>query len=517
MACTPSATETQFATIISTSLSTTFTDSVQTLPGVETTVVTTSCLSTVSDACVASTEVDVVSTLPGEVTTIQVPFIITAIVTDSEPTLTLFASCSTTSSVSSSPSPSNTPSPSVSPTSSAPGSSSSQVSGAASPAVASDTSYTGFSSTSPSTPSPTVMTEQTSTTLANGSVVVEVTEITSTPPPTAVGSPSAAQPSQSTQQDNAGGSSSNLPPILGGVIGGFFGLIGLVALIWFIFHRHRRYSDIEEEVVPYPVTRVKDRQLDLDNEPKPYQYGLVGRPNSVATSATSPPNTPPASSSLNHFSRTPQLNNRDSITPLMLPEAYYAAGSTTPEMLSSGSSSPHMQRQRRISRADELDSRPVSVATAPISERRLSRASLGQLNVSLPAADNNDYFGLMSDADRTSGLGSPRSIVERRDLQVVNAPLSPSSTVASLMDSPRTVPLQAPLVPFVATRPSTPGTPPPRPEKSSRRPRLSQPGEVIVHKDGGRVPDDRVSVTGSMVAGGSTLPQESPPPPEYRE
>ncbi|TFY74163.1 hypothetical protein EWM64_g9850 [Hericium alpestre] len=371
----------------------------------------------------------VTSTLPGDVTTIQVPFIITHIVTDTEPTLTLFASCGSSSQGPSTPPPQQPPSQS-------PNSASAANSGTSLPAVTQPPVSPSDSSNvlTTSTPPPIVVTEQTSSTLDNGSVVVLFSTITSSPPPTAVYVPKtpAPQPAPSPNQDGASqGSSSNLAPILAGVIPGFFGLFGIVGLIC---RRRKRYGDLEEEeVVPYPVTRVKDRHRELDlAEPKPYEYGLVGHANSVATSA-SPPTTPAASSNLNHLR----------------------------------------------------------------SEQRDSSSSL-------------DYFGFVSEGN-AEAHGSPRSVTERRELQVVN---SPTSTVLSLNDSPRLA--QS----FPGAGPST--LPPPlRPEKSSRPSRrVSQP-DVIVHRDGGRVPDDRVSVTSpSSQAGGSPSPvvgNQELPPPEYRE
>lgn len=59
-------------------------------------------------------------------------------------------------------------------------------------------------------------------------------------------------------------------------------MIGVVVAIWFILRKCRRSSEDDEDdvVFPYPVTRDRGhaQQLDLSHEPRPYLYGLVGRP-----------------------------------------------------------------------------------------------------------------------------------------------------------------------------------------------------------------------------------------------
>ena len=62
--------------------------------------------------------------------------------------------------------------------------------------------------------------------------------VTSTLPPTPVLVTTTA-PARETQQGGSGGGgsgSSNLGPILGGTLGGFFGLLAIGALLWFFWY-----------------------------------------------------------------------------------------------------------------------------------------------------------------------------------------------------------------------------------------------------------------------------------------
>ncbi|KAI0062359.1 hypothetical protein BV25DRAFT_677813 [Artomyces pyxidatus] len=264
--------------------------------------------------------------------------------------------------------------------------------------------------------------------------------------------------------------------------------------------------------------RVRDRrrELDLTNEPKPYEYGLVGHTSSGILTST-PPSTPPASTSLNHHSRSSTfLHSRaDSTTPLMYPIGP-GPSSPPPDILMQGSDYGH--RQRRSSGADIWNTRPASIhTTSGNNVQRLSRNSASRLSLTMPA----DHLGPIGDG--ILGGGSSRSLAvllpsspEGRELQVVNAPLSPSSVHSPPPGLQRTSPRAGP-----SSLPSGgSSTPPPgRQDKSLRRARrASSSSSVIVHTDAGRVLDDRVSLSGSILgASGPVLSTvvDDPPPPAY--
>ena len=94
----------------------------------------------------------------------------------------------------------------------------------------------------------------------------------------------------------------NFAPIVGGALGGFFFLIGVVAITWFIrcilcacpwtkshpyifiFARKKccksnAVIDETDIVIPYPMTRGRNQsnQLGLSNESRPYESGFLGR------------------------------------------------------------------------------------------------------------------------------------------------------------------------------------------------------------------------------------------------
>lgn len=101
---------------------------------------------------------------------------------------------------------------------------------------------------------------------------------------------------QSSSKGNSS-SSTSVGAIVGGAVGGFFGLLGLVLLVWFMLKRRRRWDDIFEKDLDqnpylnggatnlnhgsnYGSGKSKGRFSlgpELDAEPKPYQYGLVGQ------------------------------------------------------------------------------------------------------------------------------------------------------------------------------------------------------------------------------------------------
>jgi len=97
---------------------------------------------------------------------------------------------------------------------------------------------------------------------------------------------------QPNSDSNGSHSSSNLGPILGGIFAGVFGLVLIVGVIWWILRRRSRWDDIFDEKEGYDAaaggadgirrSRSRGNMLDtefasdVNTEPKPYEYGLVG-------------------------------------------------------------------------------------------------------------------------------------------------------------------------------------------------------------------------------------------------
>jgi len=138
---------------------------------------------------------------------VQVPIVVTVPVTEAQPTQTLFAPC--TSGGGSAESPASQPS--------------------AQPSI-----YTLTTSILvQSTPPPSTIVEESLTTLADGEVVQTVVTMITTPPPTPIYVPtSIANP---TLQSNSPQSGTNVTAIVGGVLGGFFGLIAIVGSLWWLW------------------------------------------------------------------------------------------------------------------------------------------------------------------------------------------------------------------------------------------------------------------------------------------
>ncbi len=216
----------------------------------------------------------------------------------SEPTSTLFSTCPPDSGISHPPPP---PPP---------------------PSSSSSTSQTSQTSQALSSQlSASVIVSQVSSTLAGGSVVVTLVTSTSTMPP--------AVSTASTPGGGGSGSNNNnanhdnirevLGPAIGGAVGGFVGLIALAMLIWFIWYvmpksrspcdcsqlSRRKRDSIRAMYAKEQTPKIEpafyerwghhDRAASppLDAEPKPYQYGLVGRRPGSASRTSSPSTSPP--------------------------------------------------------------------------------------------------------------------------------------------------------------------------------------------------------------------------------
>lgn len=470
--CTPIPTATQYTTVVSNSESTSFSNSITTLPASVTTITSESCLSTAtvsnSTTCVSSTVVESVSTIAGgETSTVQVPVVLTIPVTQTSATATLYSTSCANTGNGSSPPPSSAPQT----TTHLPESS------------------TTTSVLSTSTPLTTLTTSQ-ATTLSDGSVSYTILTITSTGSPTAVYVPTTL-PATSLSDGN-GGSHRNvaLAPIIGGTIGGVVGLISIIGILWLIWRRRRYnfddlFDDGPEDTVAYPVRRNKSRNLDLasEAEPKPYQYGLVGRstpPLSAHDHAepnTAPlANSPPLAPRTNNTSPTGHGRN-GSLAPLMMPGTALSPGPSQPQTASSRpSTSGSMQPLIQASKQHAHPPHTPGVDSA-----------LSDWN------PNTDGLGIGSDLGH--GLGTEGTAVSaqehRRRLQVANPeqrPMSPASTMSGA------------------------GPESPRGEKATYRPRRES-ANVVVHKDGGRVvrsPEPGPSGSGSG-SGTGQAPTDAPP------
>ncbi|KAF8844553.1 hypothetical protein BDN67DRAFT_962930 [Paxillus ammoniavirescens] len=439
MSCTPTPTATQYATITTFTTSTSYSQSAA--PQL-TTVVQQSCVAsgTISGSsmgCISSAQVTEVNTVGGGGQGAQVPIVVTVPIIETEPTATLFATDCNNGGTQPTPT---------------------------SPAQSSSAATLTTSVLVESTPPPSTMIETSATTLGDGSVMQTVVTIVSTLPVTSIYAPSTV-PNPTLQSNASQGSGTNVAPIVGGVLGGFFGLIAIVGSLWWLCRRRRSWDDIFEKediqadddpwATPITVRRDRDRsRLDLSAEPKPYQYGLVGH---IAAPAAS--GSPPSSPRLSGYDRMslPTIHSRHtsfSAVPLLQATS---GRSSRPSTAGSVQTVPTQPAHRLLGSASSATMGPRSLSvlsqstssTAPLIDTR-SRGSLVAPSLN---ADELDTF------DPINHTGSPAPTSERRILQIANnGPQSPTDTIA-------------PVAPLRVTSP--PGAS----------------GGVIVHTDGGRVPE----------------------------
>lgn len=310
---------------------------------------------------------------------------------------------------------------------------------------------------------------------------------------------------------------------------------------------------------PRPISRRRSgrNNVDLTIEPKPYEYGLVGRPNSyVSTPPTSPPipgvgpvyaGSPRPDNASRSSTMNMSMGRPDSTTMLLgassSPRSNRRPGSTPgqsqPDLLHYGSRSPSPSHsvplnnsynrpntQRRGSQGSSvlIPSRPASVhALGGPRERRISNNSLlnfGGTGAALQAqAQQMDYFAPIG-ADSNVNGGRPRSLAIplSPELQTITLPTTrtpnPQNRAEGLgSGSPIAFPSGA-----VTMGPGTSNlsSPPARPVKSPKRSRATSEilnigasgGEssteerhLIMHKDGGRVPS--VGTSGEGMTGES--------------
>ncbi|CDO78121.1 hypothetical protein BN946_scf184596.g3 [Trametes cinnabarina] len=252
---------------------------------------------------------------------------------------------------------------------------------------------------------------------------------TSTLPPTAILVPTSLSGQSNYTNHHHSLTSDDVGPVVGGVLGGFFGMIGLVALVWSIWrkrqslrarHASSQFPEYESTLYSSRSRRTKASSPPPGLEPKPYEYGLVGRPPSTPpyspTPGTSPPPTRPQSfsalSAMTAYaspvltqpvqqpqasSSTPNLLHTTSpvapvrpVTPMTpLGPPFLGQGHPRP----SGSEAsvgtavsypfpvlPRMPREERDSLRDSLDEDRDGGESGPGGERRQGRLSLTLAN-----------------------------------------------------------------------------------------------------------------------------------------
>ncbi|RDB22179.1 hypothetical protein Hypma_010639 [Hypsizygus marmoreus] len=438
----------------------------------------------------------IITTIPGEVETMQVPITLTTELTSTS-TTTLWGSQCTTFSHSNPPSPTPEPPPSTSTT------------------------------ISISTPPPEVITTESTSTQPNGSVIIQT--VTSISTQSGIPVPTNVQ----TSEDRG----TNVGPIVGGAVAGFFGLIGVVALIWFLIRRRRRWDDIfdkeDEDIggVAASARRHNRFSLDVDPEPKPYQYGLVGH--ATAPHSASPPHSPPLLPTAGSDLRS---GPRSSLSPLNVPMTASTSIPSATTMSSRPSTAGSMQPLRPASQhgayVPSVPQQPQPTGyggMSPSSGHSHSHSSVSFTQPAVALASWNaspgpgynegtaiNFMGRpISSAGSDDPLhhrsGSPSSIQEQqpvRRLQVANAtPLSPASATVAFDDA-----FSSSLAAAASAEPQATATAVPQRDGKGRL-RTSTGKAPLVHLDGGRVQEELNASSSS--AAGSSSSAGGPSPPEY--
>ncbi|KAJ7588724.1 hypothetical protein C8J56DRAFT_1077940 [Mycena floridula] len=180
--------------------------------------------------------------------------------------------------------------------------------------------------------------------------------------------------------DHSASSSAKLGPIIGGVAEGILGLAAIVlVLILVLRKRRKRWDDIFEKEgdIQLPSTGRKRFSLSAD-EPKPYQYGLVGQPSSTPSHTY-----PPTSPSMNHRALSADLaysamvadsNSNTNQVPLdametqpgLLPNSSVSATGSRPGM---GQEQYSGNIHSRSTSSTTLHSNPASISSPPLEPR----------------------------------------------------------------------------------------------------------------------------------------------------
>ncbi|KAF8623332.1 hypothetical protein AX15_006409 [Amanita polypyramis BW_CC] len=157
------------------------------------------------------------------------------------------------------------------------------------------------------------VTSLSSSTGSDGSVVV--TQVTQTLTLTPSLTETTPGPTADQHNNNNRIASSNLAPIIGGSVGGFVGLVGIVFLVWFLLKRRTNWDDIfeKEDAILGTAFPKPKRDPPPDPKPKPYEYGLVGQ-------TTAAPHMSPPSSSAGLSLSSEGANTYSPPPNLMLPQ-----------------------------------------------------------------------------------------------------------------------------------------------------------------------------------------------------
>jgi len=203
---------------------------------------------------------------------------------------------------------------------------------------------------------------------------------------------------QETQSGGGGSGTANLGAILGGSIGGVFGLLFIVAMLWWIRKRRNKFDDVfeksrDDDLRAEAIERSKERKrfdIDSDPQPKPYHYGLIGSPPPVGF-VQEQENAIPPSIGFTTATSMPNVAFQPESTP-----------SSRRASTSAGSMAPFIAETHTRTRSSTMGH-----ATPPSSEQRHGQAS--------PPPHIAMSFGNWDDE-----IGSPVSIREPRTLKVVN-------------------------------------------------------------------------------------------------
>ncbi|KAG9044542.1 hypothetical protein FS837_007974 [Tulasnella sp. UAMH 9824] len=283
--CAQTPTETVYSTFLSTTggvVTLTSTSIITGAPSTETSF-STACIASAADGtCSEFTTETITSTIPGDDTTSTILQTITGdtTITTSVPVQTLYAPCDDTTQVTRTKTTTTTTTPRDSPT----------------------------PDRNPSTPTPTPSPSQS---LGQPTTVTQIVVVTAPNGQLSTSASISTQTPTLSATDAKAKSGANVGMIVGGVIAGFFGLILLGGLIWYCLKRRQavNWDDIFDKDEGYEEEQANRRRSMnlLENEPKPYEYGVVG-----AHAAPGPPHSPGPGQM---HGRTP------SMAPLLLPGA----------------------------------------------------------------------------------------------------------------------------------------------------------------------------------------------------
>ncbi|PIL33707.1 hypothetical protein GSI_04332 [Ganoderma sinense ZZ0214-1] len=346
MACTPTPTQTLFEVLTTSTLSTSTSEIVTTIPPELSTILSTFCgLATVdvngTTTCASTETSAIVTTISSEqVKTVESQVVLQIPVTTSLPTSTLFSTCP------SSPPPSSAPPP-----------------------------------TQPQSDKSIIISSIT-TTAPNGSTIVTVITSTATIVPTWALIPTEASGNHSSSDAQA-----NLATIIGSTLGGFVGLLIIVFIGWSMWRKRNsiRALHLTDQMWSNDRSALYGRRTDIDpsvidgQEPKPYQYGIVGRKEHETTpSRRSSPNVSPAPTRPQSVAHTSLLPG-PGLGPYTPGSPPHSAGLSpapyTPDVLAFSSQPPTPNAQHAASPYSAIPSAPPSPSPAAPAPTRTHRVS----------------------------------------------------------------------------------------------------------------------------------------------